>query len=387
MKVIFVSNYYNHHQSALSEAFYALTGGAYRFIETEEMTEERKKMGWGRQEKPSFVLRYDNDAKNIQKLIDEADFVILGSAPDALLKQRHREKKISFRYSERFYKKGCPLWQLPLRTIKNYLRFGRYKNDYMLCSSAYTAADLAITKTFINKTYKWGYFPAVTLQDLTALFKAKKENKPLSILWVSRLIEWKHPEAAILVAEKLKQDGCRFLLNMIGNGEKEEELTNLIAAKHLEGYVKLLGAMKPEEVRTYMEKADIFLFTSDFNEGWGAVLNESMNSGCAVVASHAIGSAPFLIHNGENGIIYKNGDQEGLYHAVKKLAENPELRKSLGVKAYYTMFNTWNAKVAAERFLRMAAEIEKHGVCNLFETGPCSKAGILKNEWYDNRDK
>lgn len=51
--------------------------------------------------------------------------------------------------------------------------------------------------------------------------------------------------------------------------------------------------MKASEVRSYMEKADIYLFTSDFNEGWGAVLNESMNSGCAVVASHAIGSVPF----------------------------------------------------------------------------------------------
>ncbi len=53
----------------------------------------------------------------------------------------------------------------------------------------------------------------------------------------------------------------------------------------------MLGAMSPDKVRAYMERADVFLFTSDFNEGWGAVLNESMNSGCAVVASHAMVSA------------------------------------------------------------------------------------------------
>jgi glycosyltransferase involved in cell wall biosynthesis len=61
--------------------------------------------------------------------------------------------------------------------------------------------------------------------------------------------------------------------------------------------------MAPEAVRDHMEAADIFLFTSDFNEGWGAVLNESMNSACAVVASHAIGSVPFLLKDGENGFI------------------------------------------------------------------------------------
>ena len=33
-----------------------------------------------------------------------------------------------------------------------------------------------------------------------------------------------------------------------------------------------------------MEQADIYLFTSDRNEGWGAVANEAMNSACAMVA-------------------------------------------------------------------------------------------------------
>ena len=36
-------------------------------------------------------------------------------------------------------------------------------------------------------------------------------------------------------------------------------------------------------------------------EGWGAVVNEAMNSGCAVVADHMIGAAPWLIRQGENG--------------------------------------------------------------------------------------
>ena len=76
-------------------------------------------------------------------------------------------------------------------------------------------------------------------------------------------------------------------------GEMEEQLHNMIRDKSLEDCVEMPGAMKASEVRSYMEKADIYLFTSDFNEGWGAVLNESMNSGCAVVASHAIGSVRF----------------------------------------------------------------------------------------------
>ena len=103
-----------------------------------------------------------------------------------------------------------------------------------------------------------------------------------------------------------------------------------------------------------MEAADIFLFTSDFNEGWGAVLNEAMNSACAVVASHAIGSVPFLLHEGENGLIYKNGDENGLLDRVVQLIEQPEMRKRLGRKAYQTLTEQWNAEIAAERFLQLS---------------------------------
>ena len=61
----------------------------------------------------------------------------------------------------------------------------------------------------------------------------------------------------------------------------EQQLRQMIHDKQLDDCVSMLGAMSPEKVRDYMEAADIFLFTSDFNEGWGAVLNEAMNSSCA----------------------------------------------------------------------------------------------------------
>ena len=35
----------------------------------------------------------------------------------------------------------------------------------MLCASAFTAADYAKTGAFVNKTYKWGYFPLMREYD------------------------------------------------------------------------------------------------------------------------------------------------------------------------------------------------------------------------------
>lgn len=78
--------------------------------------------------------------------------------------------------------------------------------------------------------------------------------------------------------------------------------------KHLSEYVTFAGFKKPEQVREYMENADIFLFTSDYGEGWGAVLNEAMNSCMAVVADCGIGAAPFLLKPGKNGMVYPDGN-------------------------------------------------------------------------------
>jgi len=78
-----------------------------------------------------------------------------------------------------------------------------------------------------------------------------------------------------------------------------------------------------------------------------------MNSGCAVVASHAIGSVPFLIKHNENGLIYKNGDLDDLYIKVKYLIDNPQKQEDIGREAYSTIVDLWNAEVAAEKFIKI----------------------------------
>lgn len=383
MKVVFVSNFYNHHQAPFSEYMAKTEGVFYTFIETGRMSEERKKLGWGVDEYPEFVknARLSKEVFiECKKLIYEADVVIYGGAPERLLRDRLKAGKLTFKYAERIYKTEFKWWQQPLRFAKNLYRGWSKKNHYLLCASAYSYADFQKTFNFTNRAYKWGYFPALKKYDDIEELINGKENA--SILWVARLIELKHPDASILVAERLKKEGYKFKLNLIGNGILEKELYEMIKDRGLEDCVSLLGSMKPEEVRSHMENSQIFLFTSDFNEGWGAVLNESMNSGCAVVASHAIGSVPYLINDGQNGLIYKNGNIDDLYSKVKYLLDNADRRDEIGKNAYKTLESTWNAKIAVERFLNLVKSIQSGNKrADLYAEGPCSKAQKLKNGW------
>ena len=379
MNLIFVTNMLNHHQYALCEAF------GEQFDDFKLVTTEKTQgIGYQSAKDAEFVLHYENSENrgHIEELILNADIVIFGACPNELIEMRMKENKLSFLYSERFFKKGVWRRFIPKTRKAVYERITRYKNNemYVLCASAYLPYDLKLIGFPIEKCFKWGYFPATNKYDADALINNKSCGK-IKLLWVGRMLDLKHPDDAVKLAKKLKKSGIDFELNLLGDGALTESLKSTVKNNGLNDCVHLLGSKSIEEVRRYMEEASIFLFTSDRNEGWGAVLNEAMNSGCAVVASHAIGSVPFLINDGKNGLIYRSGDIEDLYKKVKYLIDNKEKTAELGKNAYITLADLWNAKTAAERFKRLVQAIKSGGSVDLFNDGPCSKAEVLKDDW------
>ena len=128
-----------------------------------------------------------------------------------------------------------------------------------------------------------------------------------------------------------------------------------------------------------MEKANLFLFTSDYNEGWGAVLNEAMNSGCTVIASHAIGSVPFVVKHNYNGIIYKDENLNDLIENVEEVILNKEKQYEIGLNAYKTIKSTWNAEKAAKNLIKLIDNLTKKRKL-LINDGPCSKSISISNK-------
>lgn len=374
--IVFFSNFINEHQIPFCNAMYEKTGGQFRFVATEPISEERLRLGFvdHSDEFPYVVKACDGEAGRADalRLGRDADVVIIGSAPDEYVRDRLAANKLTFRYWERFFRKGY--WRIldPRTLLGCYRVHTRYrkKNLYMLCASAYTAPDCKFIHAYPGKTYKWGYFPpATTYESVDLVLKNKKKN---SILWVARYIKLKHPEAPLSVAKRLRDAGYDFELNFIGRGELEDEIRSFIEQNGLHNHVHLLGSMSPEEVRHHMEESEIFLFTSDKQEGWGAVLNESMNSACADVASGAIGSVPYLLKSGENGLVYRDGDLDDLFEKVRFLLDHPEERAAYGKAAYKTMTDVWCADVAAERLLTLIENLQS-GKDSPFVDGPCSK--------------
>lgn len=383
MKITFFSNFLNHHQLPFCEAMYSRLGEGYKFIATESIPEERLKLGYIDMNKqyPFVLTTYDSDSnrQEAMRLAKESDVVIIGSAPEIYVRKRIKENKLTFKYSERIYKKGLKYIFSPRYILHMLMRHTIYrkKNVFMLCASAYAAGDFALMGAYKDKTYKWGYFTEYIEYDINELMK-KKQSETINILWAGRFIDWKHPEKAIYVAKRLKEDGYRFKLNMIGTGDMQEHINLLILDYNLSEEVELHGSMSPEKVRANMENSNIFLFTSDYQEGWGAVLNEAMNSGCAVVASHKIGSVPFMINNNKNGVIYD--DDDDLYTNVKNIIDNKEIMYEFGKNAYLDIEKIWNAEIATERFINLCiAKLNNNNID--IDSGPCSIAENIQQKY------
>ena len=386
MKITMYSNFLNHHQLPFCEAMVARLGGGFTFVACEPVPGDRVAMGYAdMSEAYPFVLRaYQGKRQYAQALqmARESDVVIAGSAPREFMDVRMASGQLTFRYAERLFKKGTWRRFIPTTRLKVFDGYTKYRRDglYVLCASAYTASDLQLCGFPVEKCLRWGYFPEVPKQDLDILMH-KKDHAVPRILWAGRLVGWKHAEHAVEVGRRLKADGYEFQLDIVGAGVGEHDLQDRIMAAGLGDCVHLLGSMLPAHVREHMESSNVFLFTSSSQEGWGAVLNESMSSGCAVVASHAIGAVPFLISQGENGLIYRYGDLDDLYLRTRRLLDDRRACRNMGSNAYRTLISLWNAPVAAARFIETAKALQD-GRLPGYKDGPCSPAEVLRNDWF-----
>lgn len=382
MKLVFVSNYMNHHQMPVSMELAQLCradGGSYTFIQTEPMEQERIAMGWGENRKEAdFVRNYWEDEEGCQQLIREADAVIFGGCEEeSYIEARLQAGRPLWRYSEPLYKTGRYKFVSPRGLKKKYHDHTRYrkKRVYLLCAGAYVAGDFRLVGAYGGKRFRYGYFPEFRQQDPERLMAGKDQASPgqLRLVWAARMIGWKHPETALLAAAELQKQGISFRMDMIGGGELLEKMKEQAKALGLEQQVFFPGYCNPEKTREYMEKAHIFLATSDRQEGWGAVVNEAMNSGCALIAGKGMGAAPYLVRHGENGFLFDHRKPRQAQELVLQLARDGVLRRRMGIAAYETVRELWNPQVAAGRlYACIAAELNGEELPE-YADGPLSR--------------
>ena len=384
MKLVFITNYVHHHQIPLADEFYGMLGDGYKYVATDVLPGWLIKGGYDPSINRLYVVRaYESeDAKRMAlQLANDADVVIIGSAPEDYVRERIKAGKLTFRYNERWFKNRPWYLSGPRAWYYFWHDHIRYRNKplYMLAASAYTCRDVNTIGAYKNKCFKWGYFTKV--EDFpfgsSANFDASSEGTGAHLMWCARFLRWKHPELPVKLAQRLKNRNYKFIIDMYGSGEELEHTKELAGKLDVMDVVRFQGNLPNDEILKQMRHHQIFLFTSDRNEGWGAVLNESMSNGCAVVASDMIGSVPFLIEDGVNGLIFKSESLDSLETKVVSLLDSVDYRRTIAMNAIKTMRDVWSPKNAAVQFLRLINALKTNDIDLIPSDGPCSLASMI----------
>jgi len=379
IKIAFFSVVLNHHQANLADVLYEQTGHQFVFVELEEPIGNNIKGGCKNYSDRPYLLQSWKDSNSKQQAINvalTAEVALFGGGLD-YMRLRLNKNLFSFEVGERWLKRGWINVFSP-RLLKNmwyyHTRGWHNKPLYKLCSSAYSAGDQYRLHTLKDRCYKWGYFTKVDSNfEIEAIQQCTSTPEFTPLMWCARFLKLKHPELPVKLAHRLKQKGYLFNIDMFGSGKEFDHTKALIKELDVEDCVKLRGNLPNDEILKEMRKHSIFLFTSDRNEGWGAVLNEAMSNGCTVVASDEIGSVPFLIEDGKNGMVFKACGIDSLVEKVSYLLDNAIERRDMAVKAYQTMRDVWSPHVAARNLLVLIDDI-KNGKNTSIINGPCSKA-------------
>ncbi len=380
MKVTFYSNFLTHHQVPFCLEMQKRLGDDFKFVSTIKIFKWRLDLGFeDLDQKYDFVVRsYENDEqlKYAKQLAIDSDVVIIGSIPDDLIVERLKLDKLTFRYRYRIFIFPDGFWKTIFNKEKmklfwdRHIKYRKNKNLHLLCANAYGARDFNKFGLYKNRTYKWGYFLENNHYDIDELIKQKEQNDTIQIIWVARFIKWKHPEVAIRLAKNLKKQSYKFNIQMLGTGKLEEKIRNKVKSENLSDVVHVVGQVPSDKVKDYMEKANIFIGTSDSNEGWGAVMNESMNAGCCIIANRRMGSVPFLIGDTGAGLMYE--DYQDLENKVKQVIDDKELRQKLSKEAYNYITTKWTGEVAAENVIKMFEDVINKREISV-KTGPASR--------------
>ncbi len=172
-----------------------------------------------------------------------------------------------------------------------------------------------------------------------------------NILFVGRIVERKGIKYLIKAFAEIKNEISHNLI-IIGDGPERPSLETLVDELGLHSRIHFTGWISADKKLQHYEKCSFFVLPAVYDkqgdiEGLGVVLIEAMSCYKPVIASNA-GGITDIVEDGVNGLLVPPGDVQALARAIKKFAQDADLRKRMGEKARKVIdekFN-WNRIVS-----------------------------------------
>ena len=136
---------------------------------------------------------------------------------------------------------------------------------------------------------------------------------------------------------------ANYKLWLIGDGERRQELENLVTSLSLEYRVKFWGIRN--DISQLLEQTDIVVLSSHW-EGLSLSSIEGMASGRPFIASDVDGLREIVK---EYGVLFPHGDEKTLASEIKTLCENHEQYKQIA-NACQTKAKQYDINIMAQKY-------------------------------------
>ena len=159
-------------------------------------------------------------------------------------------------------------------------------------------------------------------------------SRPLRIITIGRLIEFKGFHHLIAACAKLRDCGVPFELCIIGEGPWRGQLEEQAAGLGIDDAVEFAGVQSGDTVKARLADSDVFALACIVDSKGASdilptVIMEAMACRLPVVSTQLVG-VPEMVAHDETGILVEPGDGDALARALETLSQDRELAARLG---------------------------------------------------------
>lgn len=340
MKVAFYLNVVSPHQLPLAREVIRLIGEKnFKYVYAEDFLADRKAMGWNDSDVPKWCVKGN---ENTPELMD-ADLVYTGiRCPELMAKRAACGKKTAY-YSERWFKSipvcgvlfpgwlrmASPRYRKMARQMVAQLNNPLMK--YLPCGP-WAAKDLQRIGLKKNQMMPWGYFVEPGMYQEGRVARGER----LRVLWVGRISQLKRVDTIIKAVNYV---GNGIELTIVGDGPDKAKIEKMAGGR----LIHVLPSQPITRIREIMREHDVYVFSSNGMDGWGAVANEALEEGMYVIGTRETGASAAML---SEDALFSSGDYRRLAGLLKNCVEQKRLGllKGQGI-------GPWTAKKAAERLV------------------------------------
>ncbi|MFC1857816.1 glycosyltransferase family 4 protein [Thermodesulfobacteriota bacterium] len=133
-------------------------------------------------------------------------------------------------------------------------------------------------------------------------------------------------------------------LELIGEGPERPGLENRVRDTGMSRKISFQGQLPFSKAQEKLARARLMVLPTLCYEGFPMAVREAFALGVPVAAS-GLGSLPFLVEDGKNGVLFTPGDSADLYKKIKNLWDNPEKLAEIGRNARIDFEEKYTADV------------------------------------------